>query len=118
MNHSARTKAITGGRPSGEHDPANVPIVPASHLGLGYAREDGTETWRALEAAIGELEGGEATAFASGMGAVSAVFDQLPAGSEVAVPVDSYTGMRGQLEYAERTGRLRARRIHPEDTEA
>ncbi|MQA62198.1 MAG: PLP-dependent transferase [Actinophytocola sp.] len=118
MSHSARTKAITGGRPSGEHAPANVPIVPASHLGLEYAREDGTETWRALEAVIGELEGGEATAFASGMGAVSAVFDLLPAGAEVAVPTDSYAGMRDLLQHAEAKGRLRGRRLDPADSQA
>lgn len=118
MNWTPRTKAITGGRPAGDNAPANVPITPASHLGLDYAREDGTATWHALEEAIGDLEGGAATAFASGMGAVAAVFDLLPAGAEVAVPTNSYVGTRGFLTHAEDAGRLRGRRIDPEDTAA
>lgn len=100
------------------HAPANVGIHPASHLGLDYAREDGTETWQALEEAVGALEGGTGLAFASGMGAASAAVELTPIGGEVAVPTDSYTGLRGLLEHAEQTGRLRVRRIHPTDTPA
>ena len=37
-----------------------------------YGRMD-NPTWRALESAIGELEGGECVVFASGMAAISAV---------------------------------------------
>lgn len=114
MEWTARTRAITGGRPTGD-GPANVPITPASALGLQYSREHGTPTWRALEDAIGDLEGGAATAFASGMGAVSAVLELLPVGAEVAVPTDSYMGTRGQLAHAERLGRLRVRRLDPTD---
>jgi len=117
MNWSARTRAVNSGRLDGEGDPANVPITPASHLGLGYAREDATDTWRAFEAAVGDLEGGHATAFASGMGAVSAVFDLVPAGAEVVVPTDSYAGMRDTLNHAEASGRLRARRLDPRDVD-
>lgn len=96
----------------------NTPLVPASTLGLDYAREDGTPTWAALEEAVGRLEGGTATAFASGIATVSAVLDPLPVGAEVAVPQDSYAGTRGVLEHAAHTGRLRTRRLAPEDTEA
>ncbi|GAA5105774.1 trans-sulfuration enzyme family protein [Haloechinothrix salitolerans] len=118
MNWSARTRAVNSGRQDGEGDPANVPITPTSHLGLGYAREDGTDTWRAFEDAVGDLEGGYATSFASGMGAISAVFDLLPAGAEVVVPTDSYAGMRHLLGHAETSGRLSARRLDPRDTDA
>ncbi len=118
MNWSARTRAVNSGRQDGEGDPANVPIVPTSHLGLAYAREDGTATWRAFEDAVGDLEGGHATAFASGMGAISAVFDLLPAGAEVAIPTDSYAGMRHLLGHAETSGRLRVRPLDPRDTVA
>ncbi|WP_216212485.1 trans-sulfuration enzyme family protein [Amycolatopsis aidingensis] len=113
---SPRTRAITAGRPQGPSAPMNVPIAPASALGLGYSREHGTETWAAFEDAIGQLEGGTAVAFASGMAAISAVFDLLPAGAEVAVPSYSYVGSRDLLGYAERNGRLRGRRIEPADT--
>ncbi|WP_196776823.1 trans-sulfuration enzyme family protein [Haloechinothrix halophila] len=118
MNWSARTRAVNSGRQDGEGDPANVPITPASHLGLAYAREDGIDTWRAFEDAVGDLEGGHATSFASGMGAISAVFDLLPSGAEVAVPTDSYAGTRDMLGHAEASGRLRARRLDPRDIDA
>ncbi|PWV82228.1 cystathionine gamma-synthase [Prauserella marina] len=121
-NLSARTRAVVAGRPEEEGQPTNVPIVPASALGLGYAREDGTPTWVALEEAVAALEAEgdsvSATAFASGLATVSAVLDLLPAGAEIAVPSDSYAGTRGVLDHAERMGRLRVRRITPVDTSA
>lgn len=113
---SARTRAIVAGRPAGDGEPMNVPIVPASVLGDGYARDLGTPTWQAFEQAVGELEGGEVTSFASGIAAVAAVFDLLDAGAEVAVPTSSYTGTRGLLAHSAARGRLRVRRIEPSDT--
>jgi cystathionine gamma-synthase len=59
-----------------------------------YSRNEGTPTWAALEAAIGQLEGGTATAYASGMGGAAAIVDLLPPGSRVVVPADSYTAVR------------------------
>jgi cystathionine gamma-lyase len=56
----------------------------------GYGRTDNA-TWRALETAIGELEGGECAAFSSGMSAVSAVLlTQLRPGDTVLLPADGY----------------------------
>ncbi|MET7421667.1 cystathionine gamma-lyase [Dactylosporangium sp. NPDC005555] len=56
----------------------------------GYGRTD-NPTWRALEAAIGALEGGECVTFASGMAAVSAVLlSVLRPGDTVVVPGDGY----------------------------
>lgn len=120
MDHqfTPRTRAVIAGRPEDGHGPANPPITPASSLGLRYSREDGTDTWAAFETAIGALEGGTATAFASGMGAAAAVADLLPSGSVVAVPVDSYAGTRGLLGHAERAGRLSVVAVDPEDAAA
>jgi cystathionine gamma-synthase len=59
-----------------------------------YSRNDGTPTWDALEQVVGQLEGGQATAFASGMGAAAAAVSLVPAGSRVVVPADSYTAVR------------------------
>ncbi|TWE13874.1 cystathionine gamma-synthase [Prauserella muralis] len=115
---SARTRAIVAGRPSGQGQPMNVPIVPASTLGLDYSREQGTPTWEALETAIGDLEGGTATAFASGIATVSAVLDLLPVGAGVAVPTDSYAGTRALFGRAERAGRISVRQVEPADTGA
>ena len=60
----------------------------------GYGRTD-NPTWRALEAAIGGLEGGECVVFASGMAAISAVLltGARPRGS-VFLPSDGYYGTR------------------------
>ena len=59
-----------------------------------YGRED-NPTWRGLEAAIGELEGGEAVAFASGMAAAAAVLLGIgEPGRPVVVPSDGYPGVR------------------------
>ncbi|WP_020669032.1 trans-sulfuration enzyme family protein [Amycolatopsis nigrescens] len=119
---SPRTRAVAAGRPHGDGEPLNVPIVAASNFdGNGeraYSRNNGTQTWEALEEAVGALEGGRATAFASGIATAAAVFDLLPVGAEVAVPRFSYAGTRGLLEHAERAGRLRVRRIEPVDTDA
>jgi len=56
----------------------------------GYGRTDNA-TWRALEAAIGELEGGDCVVFASGMAAISAVLLALGRpGHAVVLPSDGY----------------------------
>jgi cystathionine gamma-synthase len=51
-----------------------------------------------LEEAIGALEGGHSVAFASGMGAISAVFALLPAGSRILAPTDCYQGVTAVLD--------------------
>ncbi|MCR3720352.1 cystathionine gamma-synthase [Prauserella flava] len=116
---SARTRAILAGRPdAGDGNPANAPLVPASALGLEYSREVGTPTWAAFEEAVGALEGGTATAYASGMATATAVLDLLPAGATIAVPVYSYAGTRGAFDHAQERGKLTVRRIEPTDTDA
>jgi cystathionine gamma-synthase len=50
-------------------------------------------TWTALEETVSALEGGgRALAFASGMAVVSAVFDLVPLGGTVVLPIGSYSG--------------------------
>lgn len=116
---SPRTRAILAGRPdAGDGSPANVPLVPASALGLEYSREVGTPTWSAFEEAVGALEGGAATAYASGMATVTAVLDLLPAGATIAVPVHSYVGTRSVFDHAQQQGKLTVRHIGPTDTDA
>ncbi|HZP30766.1 MAG TPA: PLP-dependent transferase, partial [Acidimicrobiia bacterium] len=88
------TIAITAGRPPhGPDAPLNPPVVFSStyHAGgpVAYAR-DGNPTWDAFETVLGRLEGGEALAFASGMAAVSAVFETVPSGAKVVV-ADGYS---------------------------
>jgi cystathionine gamma-synthase len=107
--------------------PLNVPIVPASNFraatdggsaaGEGgsatreYSRDDATPGWEAFEQLVGDLEGGRAVCFASGMAAIAAVLELLPVGARVVVPQDSYTGVRALLADGEAIGRWRVRTV-------
>ena len=71
---------------------------------VAYAR-DGNPTWDAFEAALGALEGGVCIAFASGMGAITAVLETLPMGAIVVLAQQSYTVTRVFLEEQDRAGR-------------
>ena len=113
---------VSAGRDRRPGSPLNVPLVPASNYVLGtaraYSRDDGTPTWEALEEIVGGLEGGQAVAFASGMAAVAAVFDQLPAGATLALPDDCYQGVAGLAAAGQTKGRWTVRRIPVQDTPA
>lgn len=107
-------------------EPLNVPIVPASNFrapvsGLGdreYSRDDGTPGWEALEELLGDIEGGRAVCFSSGMGAIAAVLELLPAGARVVVPRDSYGGVRELLADGAAGGRWQVRTVDMTDTDA
>ena len=100
--------------------PLNVPPVLASNFELGseraYSRDDATPTWEAFEELLGGLEGGEAVAFASGMGAVAAVFDLLPVGATVVLGDDCYQAVAGLAAAGAAQGRWRVVRVGVEDT--
>jgi len=97
------TRAVHAGL---EPDPSYGSVVPAIHQSSTYVQpapgqfvEDydysraANPTRRALENALGELEGGEATAFASGMAATHALFTAVcSAGDHVVIPDDLYGG--------------------------
>lgn len=91
-----------------EPDAATGAVVPPLHLattfrhgpagervaGFEYVRE-GNPNQTQLESALATLEGGAAAlAFASGMAAVSALLDCLPAGAHIVLPQDCYAGVR------------------------
>jgi cystathionine gamma-lyase len=64
------------------------PAGPAP--GTGYGRTDNA-SWRALEAAIGELEGGSCAVFSSGMAAITALLMTVcRPGDAVVLPSDGY----------------------------
>ncbi|GIW33794.1 PLP-dependent aspartate aminotransferase family protein [Meiothermus sp.] len=112
---------VAAGRPSEPGQPLNTPLVPASNFLLGteraYARDGGTPTWEALETLVGGLEAGRAVAFASGMAAVAAVFEQLPAGAGVVLPDDCYQGVVGLALAGAEKQRWRVQRLALEDTQ-
>lgn len=111
---------VAAGRDAAPGAPLNVPPVPASNFRHGgdaaYARDAGTATWHAFETLVGGLEQGTAVAFASGMAAVAAVFDQLPAGATVALPEDCYQGVTALAAYGRAGGRWSLQRLAVEDT--
>jgi cystathionine gamma-synthase len=87
--------------------------VPASTYragGVVYGRE-GNPAWSALEAVVGALEGGRATAFASGLAASSAVLDTLPNGAVVVAHSAPYHGVGDQLVYRSRRGQIALREV-------
>lgn len=113
------TLAVTVGRPEAEGSPLNVPIVLASNVRASgdYSRTHGTDTWVALEDAVGALEGGRAIAYASGMAAAAAaVFALAP--RVVVMPTTSYLGVRALLAEHEAQGHLHVRSVDITDTAA
>jgi cystathionine gamma-synthase len=113
------TIAVVAGRPDPVGGaPLNVPITPAStfHHGgeLEYGR-DGNPGWQAFEAAIGELEGGHAVAFASGLAATSAILDLVPKGARVIGQRAPYFGVSVLVEERVALGQLQ-RETHAELT--
>jgi cystathionine gamma-synthase len=121
-----QTALIAAGRPADEPgQPLNVPIVLASNFRAGnrgeaagreYSRDDATPGWEAVEEVVGELEGGEAVAFASGMGAAAAVLDLLPAGARVMAPTDCYAGVHALLADGQQQGRWHVELVDVTDT--
>jgi cystathionine gamma-synthase len=121
MSLHPETSAITAGRPAPAPDASlNPPIIFSStyHAGgpVGYGRY-GNESWSALEAAIGELEGGATLSFSSGMAAVSVVFSILPIGAPVVASNQGYSGVMGLLNQFNATGRLEVRFVEITNTE-
>jgi cystathionine gamma-lyase len=98
------TRAVRAGQPEARDE---APFLPGPTFAAPYhLRGDPSEradvygrydnpTWRGLETAIGELEGGHALAFASGMAAASAVLLECSQpGRPVVVPGDGYPAVR------------------------
>jgi cystathionine gamma-synthase len=116
----AESLLVAAGRDRRPGSPLNIPPVLASNFVLGtergYARNEGTPTWEALEEIVGLLEGGQCVAFASGMAGVAAVFSQLPAGSRITLPEDCYQGVAGLAEDARQKGFWSVSRLAADDT--
>jgi cystathionine gamma-lyase len=94
------TRCVHGGHEPG---PTGSPLHPGPalsstfELGLpgeptppDYYGRATNPTWRALEAAIGGLDGGECVLFASGMAAIRAVFGLAAADGALVLPSDGY----------------------------
>ncbi|WP_336923009.1 trans-sulfuration enzyme family protein [Aquipuribacter sp. SD81] len=116
MPDSPATRLVHAGRPpavpGGPLNPS-VELSSTFHAGTGpdgladpavrnYARV-GTSTWEALEAAVGELEGGEAVLLGSGIAAVTAAVEVALAhaggSTRVVVPARAYSGTVALLRH-------------------
>ncbi len=119
---SPATVAVTAGRPPTDPDaPLNTPVTMASTFVAGGEREYGrygNPTWEAFETVLGELEGGRALTFASGLAAVSAVLDLVAVGARVVVPRHAYLGTLHQLADRESRGLVAVTQVDVEDTAA
>lgn len=105
------TRAVTTGRPAAEPGaPVNPPIVMSSTYHAGGAPEYGREgnpTWWAFEEAVADLEGAAgALCFASGIAAIDAVLDLVPAGGVVVAPAHPYSNTRARLHELHTGGRI------------
>ncbi|RXZ45794.1 trans-sulfuration enzyme family protein, partial [Agromyces binzhouensis] len=116
------TVAVHAGRPPREPDgPMSAPVHLASTFHAGgptaYGRY-GNPSWTAFEEALGALEGGDCVAFASGMGAISAVLALVPTGGTVVAPRHSYTGTIGLLDDLVQTRDVSVRYVDVRDADA
>ena len=92
------TVAVQSGRPERI---AGAPMSRAITLSttyvhsanIGYGR-DGSETWGALEKALGDLDGGHAITFSSGLAAATAITTLIPKGGVVVMPNAAYYGVK------------------------
>ncbi|MBA2558986.1 MAG: PLP-dependent transferase [Propionibacteriales bacterium] len=118
---SPSTIAVKGGRPDVTPDqPLNEPIVMASTYVAGGEMEYGrygNATWEALESVLGELEGGRALSFASGMAAVATVLDLVAPGETVVAARHCYQGTLVQLAALEQRGLVKVVLVDIDDTE-
>ena len=113
--------AVHLGRPELPGEPVNPPIVVTSTYraeGTHTYGRDGNPTWEAFEAAIGVLEGGAALAFASGMAAIAAVIETLPAGAVVVADGSCYSGTRRLLHDLSTRDRIQPRLVDTCDRDA
>ena len=106
----------------------NPPIAMSStFVGSGYVTAENrvyarfsNAAWEPLEDAIGQLEGSPTAglAYASGLAAVSAVFDLVPGGGVLVIPTASYNGTIALARALSADGKLQLREVDPIDTEA
>ncbi|MET0981904.1 MAG: PLP-dependent aspartate aminotransferase family protein [Telluria sp.] len=100
--HHIATRVIHGGQsPEPATGAVMTPIFatstfaqesPGVHKGLDYGRSHNPTRW-ALERCVADIESGSAAfAFASGLAAISAVLELLPAGSHIVAGDDMYGG--------------------------
>jgi cystathionine gamma-synthase len=118
---SEETVVVQAGRPeraptasmNGSITLSSTYIHPAP---VGYGR-DGNEGWAALENAIGELDGGIAISFASGLAAASAIAELIPAGGALVLPKAAYYGVKNIFDILSKRGQVELRLVDGSNTD-
>lgn len=124
MTLHRETIAVSSGRPERTpRAPVSTPIVLSAPFHHGpddnyYLRQGSSDTIRSFEQAVGDLEGGQALAFASGMAAITAIAEGRPTGSVVVTPRSSYSGTATLFPEQQRLGRITLREVDITDTAA
>ncbi|MGB7817841.1 MAG: PLP-dependent aspartate aminotransferase family protein [Ornithinibacter sp.] len=116
------TRIVSLGRePEAPGAPVGTPLVLTSTYRadgpVNYARS-GNPTWSAFEETLGNLEGGTALVFASGMAAVSAALSLLPHGATVVAPNAAYNGVMVTLADRAQDGSAVVRLVEVTDSDA
>ena len=94
-------------------------VLAANYRTYGYAREEGSPTWEAFEAAIGALEGGVVRGvLVRAWAAIASVLEPLPVGARVVGPAVGYTVTRGLLAERAAAGRIELASVDLTDTDA
>ena len=113
MKSARATRSTLVPEPDVRLGPDGEPVTPTLHLSTTYRQggdheyiRDGSPTIEAFERVVGELEGGHAVAFSSGMAASAAVLDGLDPGARVLAPTVCYLGVRKLLAERARAGSL------------
>ena len=110
------TVTVIAGRPAKQPGaPLNAPITLASAFVPGGSSEygrHGNPAYESFEAVIGELEGGRALAFASGIATSAATLGLVEPGAVVVLPRHGYNGTTSLVE----SGPYEVRLIDPSDT--
>lgn len=102
-------------------EPQTGAVVPPLYLSTTYARDENYQPklkenyqrnghpalWQAEETIAALEKGHEALLFASGMAAVTTLFETLPAGARVVAPDIMYYGVRDWLQRLHGLGRIR-----------
>lgn len=84
---------------------------------VNYAR-GGHPTWSAFEQTLGELEGGDALVFASGMAAIAAALSLADHGAVIVAPEHAYNGTVALVAELEKSGAATVRRVDISDSAA
>jgi cystathionine beta-lyase/cystathionine gamma-synthase len=97
----------------GPNPPIHLNATYYSDQRVAYGRET-NPTWEALEVVLGKLEGGHATVFSSGQGALHSVLGATRRGQRCFLAHDTYNGTRRLADFLAERQRLELVLVEPD----